>query len=272
MGDKRVEEEVTKGNQPKPVSNQINKRVQERVVQQVIKDFNSNDSKQWGEGIGSMFKRRQAFYEEAERRDWRKLLENLCKPHKDVDFSLARPNGMWQRTLGITVASEMEVEGKPKIRDLKICVDTSGSISDEILSRIYSEIAHLLNKYHIKNSELIFWDTSVCNTGEFDTMEGMLKINPLGGGGTDVNCVFKYLNKEVPFRGKYEKSKPKDMTAILIFTDGWFSPPDMKYEKLFGNKVLWVIYDKCSGIPNGLINPKTDEIIFGKVSLLDKEV
>ncbi len=271
MSDKRVVDAVKEGEKPKHISKEMSRQTNERVVQQTIKDFPNKESG-WGESTSALFKRRLQIYEEAEKRDWYKLLENLCKKTYETSFSLARPNKLMQNSLGAYLASESKQEGKPRISDLKIAIDTSGSISDDILAKILSEIAYLLNKYKIKGSELIYWDTDVVNVGEFNTLKELLKINPLGGGGTDVECVFKYLAGESNFRGNKQKSKIKDMTAILIFTDGWFSPPSKeKWEKKFGKKVIWVLYDDTKGLPYGLIDAKTNELIFGKVSLLDRE-
>ena len=78
----------------------------------------------------------------------------------------------------------------------------------------------------------------------FKNIEDLKKIHVGSTGGTDVRCVFEYLNGETKVDGKYEKHKPKEMAAVIIITDGCFYNNYEDYAKIFGKpsyKVIWMI-------------------------------
>jgi len=120
---------------------------------------------------------------------------------------------------------------RDKLEGIKICVDTSGSISDEELSIAYNQIMQLLRTYKAE-AELIYWDTAVRAKGNFKNRNELVRIKPAGGGGTDVSCVFDYLDS------KECKVKP---SVIVVFTDGCFGTPDKtKWGRKYKD-TIWVI-------------------------------
>lgn len=140
-----------------------------------------------------------------------------------------------------------------KLERLKVCIDTSGSISDKRLAVFVAQLKQLLNKYKV-SAELIFWDTEISAKGNFNNYEELKKIQPKGRGGTDPNCLFKY------FESKECKIKP---SLIIVFTDGYFyMAPDeaARWKRKFKN-VLWIIEERS----------KTEkiEMPFGKVTVFD---
>ena len=132
-----------------------------------------------------------------------------------------------------------------KLKGVKICIDTSGSIRDEELGIALKQIQNLLKTYQAE-AEVIYWDTQVRNKAEFKTVDELLKIKPMGGGGTDVNCVFEYFNSRECV------VKP---TISLIFTDGGFGPVSEKYYKKYRDTV-WILQKGISfDAPFGVVAP-----------------
>lgn len=117
-----------------------------------------------------------------------------------------------------------------RINGIKICIDTSGSIDDHDISIALGQVDQILKTYKA-DAEVIYWDTSVRNVGDFTNRRELLKVIPKGGGGTDINCVFEY------FDSKDCKVKPK---VVLIFTDGYFGTLDPRYVNKYRNNI-WIV-------------------------------
>lgn len=130
------------------------------------------------------------------------------------------------------------------LKNLKIAVDTSGSIGSEDIGVLLSQIEQLLKEFKTDTAELLFWDTQVREKVLFkDYKELLKKARYSGGGGTDCNCVFKELSSQ--------KQSPG---YIIIFTDGMFSAIKDKYKK-YGNNTIWVLPDFATSsfkVPFGL--------------------
>lgn len=172
--------------------------------------------------------------------DWRTVLKNLCKYKPKKQYTLAYPNQDYMN-MGVTIADRRKVGKKPSMFGIKICVDVSGSIDDATLNWYLSEVANIFTYYDV-SGELIYWSTQVGDCCDFKTVRDLAQAQPLSTGGTDVSCIFKFLlGDEKSMSGKVENSKPKDILAVIILTDGCFSDNYAEYKDLFGKKVLFII-------------------------------
>lgn len=188
--------------------------------------------------------------------DWKSILYNFCKREAKKIYTLGSPNTDYMN-MGITVASRRKVGTVRKIDNIKFCMDVSGSVSDGDIAVVCTKIKEILTRFDAK-AEMIYWDTEVRNVGDFSSVKELLAIKPMGGGGTDVDCVFDYLCGVKDCNGHYEETKARDISAIMIFTDGAFSVgQDVidKYQKNLGVKTIWVVNDGCSPFtpPFGMI-------------------
>ena len=188
--------------------------------------------------------------------DWKSILYSFCKREAKKIYTLGSPNTDYMN-MGITVASRKKVGTVRKIDNIKFCMDVSGSVSDDDIAVVCTKIKEILTRFDAK-AEMIYWDTAVRNVGDFSSVQELLAIKPMGGGGTDVDCVFDYLSGMKDFNGHYEETKARDISAIMIFTDGAFSiHQDIidKYQKNLGAKTIWVVNDGCSPFtpPFGMI-------------------
>lgn len=181
---------------------------------------------------------------------WKRILKNICTTKPKKMYSAAHPNKKLMNT-GISLPSQRKIGKQVEIKDIKICIDVSGSVSSEQLNRYLSEVASLLKMgENSVSGELIYWSTDVGSAGDFNKLKDLLKINPNTTGGTDVKCVFRYLNKEIGTLeepNKREKSNLKDIPLIMIITDGCFSYNYVDYASKFNKKVIWIIDGDARG-------------------------
>ena len=187
--------------------------------------------------------------------NWKTILMNRLVALKSDEKSLSTPD---RRFVHERVYIEGERQEDELLRDIKVCVDTSGSMSDEDLAIAFSQIGQLLKTYKTE-AELIFWDDGIQSVSKFDDQSSfrLAKYKASGRGGTDPNCVFELFNSKDYKIGK--RAKP---ALIIMFTDGIFSGPSDKYKAKFGRDTLWVI----SG--DNLDGPSNFKPPFGKVAKL----
>ena len=156
------------------------------------------------------------------------------------------------------VSRGLYVEGETKedemLRDVKLCIDTSGSMSDEDIAIAFVQIKQLLKTYKTE-AEVIYWDDGIQDVVQFEDYNGLrlAQLRATGRGGTNPNCIFELFTSREYRIGL--KPKPE---LIVIFTDGYFGGPSEKYKTKFGRDVLWVI----SGENKGFSPP------FGKIAKL----
>lgn len=142
--------------------------------------------------------------------DWKKLLRRYCIKSNESDISFSNPDRRMYYQKAI-YPGQVKTDDN-KISGIKICIDTSGSISNEELCKFHSDIESILKQFKL-DAEVIYWDDKIESVGTFSNIKQFNKIKMIGFGGTDVNCVFKY------FKSKECKVKP---IVSIIFTDGYF--------------------------------------------------
>ena len=165
--------------------------------------------------------------------DWRELLrEFVTSVCNGRDFSSwRRPN---RRYLGLDLI--MPSMASERVNHMVIGIDTSGSIGGPELARFLTEVKEIAEKVNPETVDLIYWDAAVAahevyNSATLATLVDSTK--PKGGGGTDVNALFTYIEKKLP--------NPPEVCIVL--TDGYTpwpaSPPD--YPVMFaiaGSKIV----------------------------------
>jgi len=138
---------------------------------------------------------------------WRELLQaNLTSAIKS-DYSWMRPSRRgWHMDAimpGMNPGEEI---------DVTVFIDMSGSISNKQGMAFLSEVAGMMEAFDGFKIRVACFDTQVYNMQEF-TSENLDTVDTYelaGGGGTDFDCIFKYLKEEaiVPNR-------------LVVFTDGY---------------------------------------------------
>lgn len=168
--------------------------------------------------------------------DWRKLLRNFLKASNQSDTSFCHPDKRFffhnMIVPGVVNDDESQLSG------IKICLDVSGSISEENLSEFLGEIWTICKEFKV-SAELIYWDTKIISVTDFEGLGDMKLLGKISGKGTDPSCLFHY------FHSKQCKIKP---IATLIFTDGYirntYATPKIKRQY---KNTIWIMtqeYDK----------------------------
>ena len=159
--------------------------------------------------------------------DWRTVLNDFIQEEIN-DYSFSPPDRRF---------SESEFflpdfnEKDEKIHNILFMIDTSGSMSDEMITAAYSEIKGAIDQFGGKlQGWLGFFDAEVVEPKPFESEEEFSIIRPFGGGGTSFEIIFDYVS---------EKMEDNPPVSIVILTDGYAPFPDEV--KSMGIPVLWMI-------------------------------
>lgn len=142
--------------------------------------------------------------------DWRKELQEYIKTSVRGADELT-----WRRFNRSLLANDIlapSVESET-ITEVLFAVDTSGSIGDEDLAAVATQIAAACETCRPEKVRVLWWDTHVHGeqvfaVDDYDNIRKLLK--PQGGGGTRVSCVSEYIVKN--------KLAPD---CAVILTDGF---------------------------------------------------
>lgn len=159
--------------------------------------------------------------------DWRTILNDFIQ-EEVTDYSFAPPD----RRFGDSPFFLPDFNGKEDlVEDILFMVDTSGSMSDKMITAAYSEIKGAIDQFDGKlKGWLGFFDAAIIEPKPFESEEEFQVIRPAGGGGTDFQIIFEYVHQ-------YMQDKPP--ASIVILTDGFAPFPK---EKLAGGiPVLWLL-------------------------------
>ena len=162
--------------------------------------------------------------------DWKKLLRRYLISATSSDSSFSNPDKRMYYQSSI-YPGRMKDENN-QIKGVKVCIDTSGSVSDEDIAYFCGQVYALTKQFNIE-AELVYWDASVESTGNFTGYKEFNRVACTGRGGTRPEVVFEYLDS------KKCKIKP---VVTLMFTDGyffnnWWTPSMIKKHK----DTIWIM-------------------------------
>lgn len=159
--------------------------------------------------------------------NWRMVLHSYISEIADnYDFSFSPPDRRFSKYI---LPSFGVIDSEYSIEDLWFLIDSSGSVSDEDLSDAFVEIKAAIEQFNHLSGKLSFFSTRVTEPIEFDSVESLIKLHPIGGG-TSFHCIFEYM-------ANYMMEKlPK---VVIVLTDGYADYPDA--EIALGVPVIWII-------------------------------
>lgn len=178
--------------------------------------------------------------------DCKRILKYLNAKIKQTNRVLTRTKP--SRRFGF---SQMGSIYKPRPSKLLVFIDSSGSIAQKLLKKFLLTIKSIFSRT-IKEIDLFFFDTELKSKEPIKTkVNNMHKIDVIGRGGTNFECIFEYIKKN---QNKYD--------GILIFTDGYAPEVNLKFK--LRTKLCWIIYD------NEGVQPWMKKI--GLCSIMQKKV
>ena len=138
---------------------------------------------------------------------WRELIQTNLTSAIRSDYSWMRPSRRgWHMDAimpGMNPGEEI---------DVVVALDMSGSISNKQAQAFLGEIGGMMNSFDGYKVHVFCFDTETYNPKDFssENMDLIEEYEPMGGGGTDFDCIFKYL-----------KENAIDPKRLIVFTDGY---------------------------------------------------
>ena len=144
------------------------------------------------------------------KKDWKELLRDFVTTTcAGKDYSTwKKPN---RRYIGMDILMPSSIS--ETMGEIVIGVDTSGSIGQHELNKFLTEIKGICDQVKPSKIRLMYWDTLVCKEEVYDeqSRENLVRsTKPAGGGGTDPECVPRYMAEH--------NIKPE---AVVMLTDGY---------------------------------------------------
>ena len=139
--------------------------------------------------------------------DWRELLRMQLESTIKSDYTWMRASRKGWHMDAVMPGMKLD----PMI-DIALMIDASGSMNDAMLKDILSETASIMESFPAYRIHVASFDTEVYNPQQYDSdnLEDITEYEIQGGGGTDFDCMFKYL--------KDNEIEPK---RLVVFTDGY---------------------------------------------------
>lgn len=149
---------------------------------------------------------------------WQEILKRFVDRHVKRDWTWTRPA---RRMLGQGVyLPSQRVEG---VGEVVIGIDTSGSISQQILSMFNKEVQTIMNDASPARIHIMYCDAAVHRVDTFERGDEIV-MKAVGGGGTNFSPVFHKVSE-----------LGIDPLCLIYFTDlmGSF-PPEPEYPVIWG--------------------------------------
>ncbi len=171
--------------------------------------------------------------------DWRTILNDFVQ-EEICDYTFSPPDRRFSDSpffLPDFNGSEARVD------KILFMIDTSASMSDDMITAAYSEIKGAIDQFDGRLSGWLgFFDAAIIEPKPFVNEEEFRAIRPAGGGGTDFQIIFEYVDRYI---------RDELPASIIILTDGYAPFPDKSLSK--GIPVLWLINNEEANPPWGKI-------------------
>lgn len=192
-----------------------------------------------GRGIIPLFAKRILEELRKPQTDWRTILNDFIQ-EKINDYSFSPPDRRFDDSPFFLPDFN---EKDDIVEDILFMIDTSGSMSDEMITAAYSEIKGAIDQFNGKlKGWLGFFDAAVIEPKPFENEEEFRIIRPVGGGGTDFQIIFEYVQQHM---------QDKLPASIIILTDGCAPFPPEKLAMVI--PVLWLLNNELIEPPWGKV-------------------
>jgi len=157
---------------------------------------------------------------------WHEKLERYMHAKVRDGYSWNRPNRRF-------VGQGMYLPGYdyiPRMGEVVVAVDTSGSLNSKDLSHFTAHINRIMETCLPEKVTVIYCDYDIGGIREYTPDELPITLEPVGGGGTSFKPVFDWLDS---YAGEVE--------CLVYFTDGWGDQNDLDEPAI---DTVWVTTDK----------------------------
>jgi len=157
---------------------------------------------------------------------WHEKLERYMHAKVRDGYSWNRPNRRF-------VGQGMYLPGYdyiPRMGEVVVAVDTSGSLNNKDLSHFNAHINRIMETCLPEKVTVIYCDYEIGGIREYTPDELPITLEPVGGGGTSFKPVFDWLDS---YAGEVE--------CLVYFTDGWGDQNDLDEPAI---DTVWVTTDK----------------------------
>ncbi len=173
---------------------------------------------------------------------WQRLLHQFFIDLTNEDYTWKRPNRRYD-TMYLPSLNKSEA----RLTTLNYYIDTSGSITPEILVRFNSELKSIWQDIQPILLRVINFDTKIQEVKEIHDGQPYSMFSFTGRGGTRITPVLEHIKQTKPL-------------AAIIFSDLYCEPPELNP----GVPVIWIVVDNPSiKLPFGKVIHISEEITNG---------
>ena len=170
--------------------------------------------------------------------DWRTILNDFIQ-EEVVDYSFTPPDRRYDGPFFLPDFNDKD----DVVENVLFMIDTSGSMSDAMITAAYSEVKGAIDQFDGKlKGWLGFFDAAIIEPTPFENEDEFEIIKPVGGGGTSFDIIFKYVK---------DFMQDKLPASIIILTDGYAPFPEE--EAALGIPVLWLLNNQDVDPPWGKV-------------------
>ena len=162
--------------------------------------------------------------------DWRSVLHHFVQQTARADYSWRRPNARYLAS-GVYAPALRSEQMPPMV----IAVDTSGSISPDLLKAFGGEVSAVLAQCRPEMCHVVYCDAQI-NASEVYAPGDDVELRAVGGGGTDFRPVFAWIE---------EHGIEPACVVYLTDTEGTFPEEAPLYS------VLWASTKLSASVPWG---------------------
>ena len=164
--------------------------------------------------------------------NWRELLRMQLESTIKSDYTWMRASRRGWHMDAVMPGMKLD----PMI-DIAVALDASGSISGDMLKDFLGEIQGIMDSFPAYKIHVITFDTEAYNPAQYDSdnLDDICDYEVKGGGGTDFECIFRYL--------KDNEIEPK---RLVVFTDGY--PFGSWGDENYADTV-WILHGTTSIVP-----------------------
>jgi predicted metal-dependent peptidase len=159
---------------------------------------------------------------------WKDLLYRFVDSKTKQDYTWTKPNRRYLPDWYLPSLYSDQIE------NITVAIDTSGSVSDEMLQEILSEIEYINQTVKPNSMTIMDCDSKIHNIHKVTEYDSVLDLTFTGSGGTSFHPIFKYC-----------KDNPTNL--LIYFTD--LHATQITEEPDY--PVLWICYSNHEPAPIG---------------------